>query len=227
MSGPRGTLPAGALLLAALLPLGGCQTKSSAPPILSVEKHDCSASPEIARAAPLPVEQRKDSGDGGKMEPDEPLTLTIDRSSPCLDFGDAGRSLYGIVALPQLDGSYVVRVAAEPSQTGIFSPHLVLLDAAGRQVREIDRGSFLFRGEKLTTQFWAHPDERYLVVASDPDGVGKQVNRLESQANSTVIAMPGGVLYLGIGNDQRVNLTYSYGGVVTLLARPPESAKKQ
>lgn len=220
---PATLLPA-ILVLAALLPLAGCRTDSGPPPILSVERSDCTAQPETARAVPLPLEKRQDPQDSGRLEADRPLSLTIDRSSPCLDLGAAGRSLYALVALPGAAESYIVRVAAQPSEHGLFSPHLVLLDDAGARLREIDRESFLFRGSRLTAQFWAHPEERYLVVASDPAGVGKQVDRLASQANTTVVGLPGGVFYLGAGSDRRVELTYSYGGVVTLQAVPPASA---
>jgi hypothetical protein len=94
-------------------------------------------------------------------------------------------------------------------------------------LREIDRDSFLFRGSRLTAQFWAHPEERYLVVASDPARVGTSVDRLASQANTTVVGLPGGLFYLGAGSERSVGLTYSYGGLVTLLATPPARAAAQ
>jgi hypothetical protein len=134
-----GAVPLLAALLLAALPLAGCRTDPGPPPILSLERNDCTTRPETARAAPLPLEKRSDSKDGAGMTADEPLTLAIDRSSPCLDLGDAGRSLYGIVALPRLEERYIVRVAAQPGEAGIFSPHLVLLDEAGARLREIDR----------------------------------------------------------------------------------------
>ncbi len=227
MNGPR-PIAARALLLAAVLAaLAGCRSAPSAPPILAVEARDCTAEPVTPGARPLPLSDPAPGGAVAVGDEGEPLSLTVGGKSRCLELGEAGRSLYEVVELPAADRRFVVRVAAEPSGAGLFAPHLLLLGEDGRTLRAVERESFLFRGRRLTVQFWARPEERYLVVASDPEQVGSTIQRITGRTDTMVGVTPTATFIVGRGDEETSHLTYSHGGTVTLVARPVTAAGSQ
>lgn len=218
MSGAiRGT--AVSLLLVAALGLAAC-AKPQVPPILEVARSDCTPTPDRATAAVLLPPAAIDVDDPASTHPDRPLEMTIDGESPCLEGDEGLRSLYGLAALPQEEDPYLVRVTAEPGDEGFFAPRLLLLDEAGRPLREIAPETFVFRGLRLTGQFRVQPEERYLVVASDPSSVGEREERLNSSVETHYIMFaPGAMIAYPVASDERVGLVRSHGGHVTLLAR--------
>lgn len=207
------------LLLIAALGLAAC-AKPQVPPILEVARSDCTSMPDRATAAVLLPPAAIDVDDPASTVPDRPLEMTIDGDSPCLQGDEGLRSLYALAALPQEEDPYLVRVTAEPGDEGFFAPRLLLLDEAGQPLREIAPENFVFRGLRLTGQFRVQPEERYLVVASDPASVGVREERLASRVDSyQVMLSPVWFSEIRIGRDERVGLVRSHGGHVTLLAR--------
>jgi hypothetical protein len=190
----------------ALLALSACVAPP--PPIVSLEGRDCTREPNLATAASL------------SLDPNKALTVKLDGSAACLQTGEGSRSAYAIFQLPQSTDEYVVAVASAPLGRGLFSPHLLMLDANGSVLRELPRDSFLFHGPSLSAGIRARPAERYLIVASDPETVGRNVSQLAG--NTQVTAGSSGLVYFQIhtGSETTNTYTYAHNGTVTVFAHP-------
>lgn len=198
------------ILGVALTLLSACAHKTPPqPPILSLAtERACASTPDTTRAEPLTLSSEKDA----------PVTVAIGQDSACLQSGDV-KSLYGVVALPATGEEYVVSVASEPLGESIFAPRLLLLDDKGAVQREIRRDAFMFRGGALTALIRVRGSDRYLVIASDPDGVGKNVSRVQGATQANVVSNGMMGFVVNTGSETKTNLTYSHGGSVKVMAR--------
>ena len=196
-----------------LLLLAACATPLPAvPPELSLDGHVCASSPALASAQPVPFDAEKN------------VSAELD-ASVCLNAGDGTRSTYAVFKLPEVETPYLLRVASAPLGQTILSPRLVLLDADGRVLRERSRDTFLFHGPALYTALRAHPEERYLVVASDPATVGRKVSYVAGSVQQNM-APAGPVIFLYYtGNEQTNSLVYAHNGKVTVSAQPLPKAE--
>ncbi|MCQ8780102.1 hypothetical protein NQU49_26245, partial [Escherichia coli] len=77
----------------------------------------------------------------------------------------------------------------------LFSPKLLLLDAAGQPLRTVTREQAQFRGNSLTLLTQIHSDERYAVVASEPLSIGQVGQRIQSSLSA--VATSYGSIYTG------------------------------
>lgn len=200
---------AASILLPALL--AGCATDGTLPPapILSLGDRICSAAPELVRAQRLELPSRK------------PQTLTIDSESPCLDTEPDGRSSYAVFALPESAQPYQMDVASTPTGLSLFSPRLLLTDAGGAVIRTVGRSQFQFRGGSLHAVVRMSGAERYVVIASDPQGIGETRQRIQTSTSATVTAV--GTFYSG--NEAANTFTNAHNGVISVALRAlPEDA---
>lgn len=193
-----------------LVVLGGCATSKSQPAILSLPSVvSCQAAPDLTAAVPL----------GFNPEKEEAVTVTIDAGSHCLEPSPGARSLYSILALPQAGQPFVVLVASAPQGESIFAPRLILLDAKGAISRQVPAEDFMFRGSALSALIRVHENERYLVVASDPQTVGQRTESVQGSTSTQMMPMAGGYFWASSGRETKSDLTYSHGGTVKVAAR--------
>lgn len=196
--------------------LAGCQaTAPDLAPLVQIAPVSCSAEPDIARAHPLPFDAEKKA---------EPARLTIEEKSPCLD-EDGTKSLYEVIALPDISYPIIVTVRSLPSTSGILAPRIVLLDKAGKRLRELDREAIHFRGTALTAMLRTRPEERYLVVASDPEVVGSDISRVQGAVNQQMVS--SGVVTFAVytGSESTANMTYAHNGTIQVSARSIPTAQ--
>lgn len=193
--------------------LAACAQEKGPAPILSVSKTNCLTELTLASAKPLAL----------SAEETVPLELLVSSASPCLETSEGVRSLFELVQLPEHAQPFSVRMAAVPSSTGLFAPQLTLLDAEGLPVRQIPEEKFLFRGPKLTASTMIAGDERYLLIASNPEVVGDRTQRTSSVINQY---QSGGPIYFTVrtGSEFTKSVTYSHGGNITVTAQTVDTS---
>lgn len=209
-------MPKWLLCLCAAAALAGCKTATpDLAPLVQIAPASCSVEPSIARAHSLPFDTEKKP---------EPVRVTIEEQSPCLDEGGT-KSLYEVFALPELSYPIIVTVRSLPSTSGILAPRLMLLDKDGKRVRALDREAVHFRGTALTAMLRTRPDERYLVVSSDPEVVGDDISRLQGAVNQQVVST--GVMAFSVytGSESTASMTYAHNGTIQVSARPVPTAE--
>ncbi|MDO8838507.1 MAG: MalM family protein [Parvibaculum sp.] len=205
-----------ALPALAALALAGCETtQPGPPPIVQIAPSNCSESPSLARAQSLPF----DAEDKKKPE-----RVTIDAGSPCIE-RDGAKSLYRILALPAPGEPYMVTLRSLPGQNSIFAPQLALLDAEGAETRRIDREALLFRGQALSAVLRIRDEERYLVIASDPQLVGQDIARLSGRTHQQMISTGTAMFAVYTGSESTTQMTYSHGGTIDVSATPIQNAR--
>jgi hypothetical protein len=153
---------------------------------------------------------------------EKPSVVSITALSPCIE-DKVGRSLYALFALPD-GGPYTVSLSSVPLGRSLFAPRARLLDAQGGVLHELPASSFLFRGTNLTALYRSHPDERYLVVTSDPSSVGKPLQRLHEAVQSTYVSTGYVSAVIYTGSDIATNTTWAHNGevVVGLVSDSPK-----
>jgi hypothetical protein len=182
------------------------------PPELSLDGYACAARPELAGAPLVPFEAGKN------------VTADIGVGA-CLEPKGSARSSYVVFQLPEVAEPYLVRVTSMPLGETILSPRLLLLDVDGNLLRERARETFLFQGAALYTSLRAHPEERYLVIASDPATVGQEMTHISGSVQQN-IASAGLVTFIYYtGNDQKRALIYAHNGRVIVSAQPLPKAE--
>lgn len=191
--------------------LGGCATQQPAPPpLLDLSALHCGGAPVLTAAAPLAY-------DPGKHRNETSAELTA--ASSC--FKDStGASLYVTYALPAAPPPYLVRVDSEPEGATLLALRVLLYGADGSLKREFSRRQIVFRGSALSVIFRAHPDERYLVVASDPRAVGQRLTQLRDATRGTAVAAYPVFFTVYSGTDATVKNTLSQNGRVAISLQP-------
>lgn len=202
-------------VLAPTLVLAACAVKPPPAPILSVDAQTCQAKPDLGTATSLSYNSDEETS----------VTQSIDAATPCFVPFRGAKSLYRLFLLPVTDAGYVVSVASSPLGTGVFAPHVTLLDATGAPLREIAREKFIFRGNNLTALFRSHAGERYLLVASDPDSVGQSIERITESRTSNMMAAGRAFLTVNTGDDVTNNYVYAHNGQITVTISATDSAK--
>jgi hypothetical protein len=205
----------------ACLALAACATPAPPPPpLLAVSGADCSATPDLSKAASLQLPAK--AGD------EKPVAVTFDGETACLLSAAGSKSFYRIFALPSDAPPYTILISSQPFGYGIFAPHLMMLDNAGAVTREIKSGAFVFRGNELTALLRSHAEERYLLVASDPDSLGKQFARITEQTQVYAGSTGTAIYEIHTGTDTNNQLIYTANGKVSVtlaLLPPPQKPK--
>jgi len=184
-----------ALSLGALLT--GCTPPP--PPTTSIADRACIAMPDLTSATALDLPTRQ-------------VRVTLDGTAPCIETNDT-RSVYTVFRLPEADGEYLLSLTSAPLGEGLFYPRVTALGANGNVLREIPRDSFVFRGNTLSLGLRMRPEEKYLLVMSDPENTGQNISRIEEAVTATTYAV-GAVVYSGASTT--ANYTYAYNGVITV-----------
>jgi hypothetical protein len=208
---PRSGVTISALLsLPILLLAGACASNgASAPaPTVSLTSQTCTALPDLANAHALTLENATEAA------------VTLDGGGPCLQDTKGNKSLYAVFRIPPASSPYQITVASEPLGTGLFSPHVLMLDDQGKVLREIPRDSFLFHGKDLSVSLRAHPGEVFLIAASDPQSVGQQVSQISEDTSTTmVMAGPYTAVPITHGSDTTSTHTYAHNGTVKVTLK--------
>jgi len=200
-------LKVGAVLALAMLTACGGGSPPP-PPLLSLDGRSCAPEPDLARALPL------------TLVPVKPTTVALDTSTACWEPAGGSKSAYVAFQLPEAPQDYLVTVQSVPVGLTLFSPRLLVLDADGKPLREVPRDSFQFHGALLSTSIRAHQGERYLVVASDAQSIGKSESRIASSTSVSTSCLKGGCINIYAGHEASSTQVYAYSGSITVTAQP-------
>jgi hypothetical protein len=184
---------------------GGSPT---APPLLSLDGRSCAPEPDLARALPL------------QLVPVKPTTVALDTSTACWEPPAGSKSTYAAFQLPEAPQEYLVTVQSVPLGLTLFSPRLLVLDSAGKPLREVPRDGFQFHGTLLSTSIRAHHGERYLIVASDAQSIGKSESRIASSTSVSTTCLTGGCINIYAGHETSSTQVYAYSGSINVTAVP-------
>lgn len=185
--------------LLACLTVVACTAAPAPPPVTSLRERDCSARLVLATAHSVPFGS------------DQATTTILDGQGLCLNAGIT-KSSYAVFRLPNAVPPYLVMVTSEPRGRALLSPRLMILNAQGELSREISRDAFMFQDDSLYVGFRTHPGERFVIVASDPGTVGRQVSQIMGFADS--------VDYFPLGHESTRSFIYSHNGRVIVSAQP-------
>lgn len=193
-------------VLALMLGLAGCVPPP--PPITSLDGRLCTPAPDFTAAHALQL--------GATA-----VSIPFDQNSPCWQSSDGKKSAYAVFALPNNTEPYLVGVTSTPIGQALIIPHLYLLDGFGNRLRDMPRDAFMLHGSSLYLGIRVYPDERYLLVASDPDTLGGQGSQLwDGVAASTYATGNGGFVTVHTGFEVNQNFTYAVNGTITVSATP-------
>jgi hypothetical protein len=208
----------GLLSIACLVLLSACATNMAVPPLLALplDGRACATQPDLVAARALALATNK------------AVTVVVDDKAPCLADSSGQPSVYAIFTLPQAMEEFLVAVTSVPQGQTLFVPRVMMLDEAGRQLREVSRDTFVFHGPALYLGLRVRPAERYLVVASDPKFVGQQVSHIQSATMSNTYGTftAAGAIYVNIntGSEAALDYTYAHNGSITVAATPVPKA---
>jgi hypothetical protein len=204
-----------AIGLLSLVGVSACAMTEGPPPLLGLdfEGKTCAAFPDFARAKDLVVAT------------DKPITAKIDENTPCLVDGSGERSAYAVFGLPSSQEEYLVSVTSVPQGQTLLSPRVMMLDFMGGLLREVSNDSFTFRGTGLAIALRVRADERYLVVASDPESVGQEVSMIRSATMTTVVTTGYAYVPINTGSESEISHTFAHNGSIIVAATPIPKVK--
>lgn len=200
---------------AAMLLAAGCATAPPPPPpMVDLQAENCVSKPEIGHAITMVLDKNQEGG----------ATTEIGAGSPCFEQQGA-KGLYAVFALPQETSPAIVTISSIPLGSGVFAPHVVLLDEQGAPLREIARDKFQFHGTALSTLFREHPEDRYVLVVSDPSAVGQSFTKVTETTSQYVGTTGTAVFILYTGDDYSNGFVYTHNGTITVSVAPVPNTK--
>lgn len=194
-----------AIALASIL--ASCATVAPMQPILRLDGRNCTAAPTLDADNVTPLIFEK------------PLTLNLDQDARCIAAPDGKRSTYVILALSDRTEPYVIGVTSAPRGAALFSPRLLILDAAGTILRERHRDAFMFHGTTLYAGMRAYPGDRYLMIASDPASVGQQVSQIIGTTQARAVPAGRGIFFMHSGSERGQSAVLTHNGSLTVTAQ--------
>jgi hypothetical protein len=190
----------------------GCATKPPVPPLLAFEMRNCASAPDYISGTPVLLAEKA-------------VTVSLDENTACFQISPGMNSAYASFRLPEVPREYLVSVISAPVGQGLFSPHLQVLDANGKVLREIGRDAFVFHGPSLYAGLRIHPNERYLIVASDPASVGQEVSQIVGATQVATSGANGIFFQVHTGTETTSTYVYALNGSVIVEAQPVPMAK--
>jgi hypothetical protein len=195
-----------ALLLLALLP-AACETVAGPPPVFTLDDRRCHSEPRLDDAV--------DVGATG-----DPVSINLDATAACLQNADGKRSTYVVFRLPEAAEPYILGVKSTPWGYALLPPRLTLLDAERAVSRERPHDAFMFQGSSLYTGLRARPEERYLIVASEPRMTGQNVSQIASQTHAHMVSTGAAFFVMHTGSEANRTFYYSHNGTVIITVKP-------
>lgn len=196
-----------AACLLSVLTVVGCATPAP-PAVTSLDGRQCGTTPTLEGAHIV------------AFNPERTLTINLDATAACLQTADGSKSTYVVFRLPEATDSYILGVTSAPWGQALLSPRLVLLGADGKVLRERASESPTFHGSSLYAGVRARPEERYLVVMSDPRSAGQYVSQIIGSTQTTMAGTGAAFFYIHTGSEANRVFIYAHNGMLTVTARP-------
>jgi hypothetical protein len=103
-------------------------------------------------------------------------TAAVGPEAPCLRRAPGVGSPYAVFALPGSGEAASVAAGGVVEPYRLFAATVSTIDAGGQVIRTFAAGDMRRRGQTLAVVFVPRPEERYVVVAADPDKVGRALS---------------------------------------------------
>lgn len=201
------------LAIATVAPaLTGCATvEPPRPAVLSYDRTDCAASPDLASATSLVPEKNTAVWTKGVL---------VSATTQCI-IHNGVRLPYVVFALPPAGQAKLIELGSVLGSASIFAPDVALLNGSGKVTRSFHPDSYMFRTGLYSVQFVPQSEERYALVTSNPALVGRKHDTIVAGVSSTYIYTGYGGMNWRSGNEAALSQAFSYDGVVQAkLFRP-------
>jgi hypothetical protein len=152
------------------------------------------------------------------------VTFEFDVGAPCLRANGERAGLYAPFRLPQRTEEMMLTVRSLPVGRTLLAPRVLLLDAAGREVRRVEADAFLFRGQGLAALVRLRPEEAFVVVGSTPSLAGLSIDRLQTDIRTNVLVIGRAVVSSIQGIESTRQIVFAHNGRVALETKPMEAA---
>ncbi len=194
--------------LAAFLPMRLLAHDATPELLTDLANRTCADAVDLTSAMPLVYEGKE-----------KEIEFTITAAAPCVTLSGQ-LALYAVFRLPTLNRPDIIAVDSEALAPIMFAPHLLLLDAQGAIKRDVSRDMVMFHGRDLRVLVRSHPDETYLVIASDSGLVGKSVSRIDDSTSMFPAGGPGLMVMVHTGSESTNVLSFSHTGKVEITLSP-------
>jgi len=184
--------------------LAGCASAPAAPALEVFAPLECAQSPELAGAISLVPEKEKKVW---------VVDHAINAASPCLEW-EGAKGPYAIFALPSGTPSGPIEIGAALEAQRVFSPHVVMLDAAGAPVRSFTPEQYHVRSDTYSVQFLPQGKERYMLVTANPARIGTAYEGIRTGTSNTYIYTGYAAMSWTSGTETSLSSRFSYDGVI-------------
>lgn len=142
--------------------------------------------------------------------------------SGCLELNGA-RGPYVVFALPEQAWPAPIEIGSSLEGLRIFSPHIVLLDADGKESRSFTPEHYHLRSFFYSVLFQQQPGERYALVRSNPARIGTSYEGIRTGISTTIIYTGYGATAWNTGLESHISSAFSFSGTVRAnVYRPPK-----
>jgi hypothetical protein len=154
-----------------------------------------------------------------------PQVLRMDASRRCGFRRDGSVATYVVLALPAFERPWSLRLESLIEDQRLFAPEVATLDADGQVLRRLPLDRFAMRGDRLQAHLFfaaADADERYLLLRSAPEAIGRAERQMVSRSFFIPVLnaiLP--ILYVQ-GTERERQFIYSHDGLVQVQARSQE-----
>ena len=192
--------------------LTGCATvEPPRPAVLSYDRTDCAASPDLASAASLAPEKNTAVWTKGVL---------VSATTPCI-LHSGVRLPYVVFALPPVGQAKLIELGSVLGSASIFAPDIALLDGSGKVTRSFHPDSYMFRTGLYSVQFVPQAEERYALVTSNPALVGHKHDTIVAGVNNTYLYTGYGGMNWRSGSEAAMSRAFSFDGAIQAkLFRP-------
>jgi hypothetical protein len=207
------------LVAAPVLLLQACASAPPPPPpsvaVLTLSNKTCTKDPVLKDAISLTPADKKSQYE---------ISTLVDAGKPCLT-SDNTSSNYVVYALPEHGDNHVITVGGVQEPLRTFAPSVSLLDADGKVTRAFADDRFAVLGNTLGVQFRPTPQERYILVHSNPVLVGKSISTVETRLNTGMGYAPATPYHYGYsyqterGVEGKHDRVYSHEGYVSVIVQ--------
>lgn len=188
--------------------LAGCASGARfSSPVTKFAGVSCLAQPDLASATSLDFKKKKKFNE---------LSVPVVETSKCLSTA-SGNTPFQLFALPGVIENRVFEIGSAVEPLRVFSPDIATLDVSGNVVRRFSKDQFAFRGGVYSVQLRALENEKYVLVTTAPEAVGKFFDSIQTSTSTTTVYTGFGASNWTSGVDQNYTRAFSYEG--TIIAR--------
>ncbi|MVZ96705.1 hypothetical protein EUU23_03165 [Sphingorhabdus sp. IMCC26285] len=176
-------------------------------PVTKFAGVNCLAKPDLTTATSLEFKKKKKFNE---------LSVPVVQTSKCLSTAN-GDTPFQLFAIPGVTQNRVFEIGSAVEPLRVFSPDIATLDGNGNVVRRFSKDQFAFRGGVYSVQMRALENEKFVLVTTAPQEVGKFFDSIQTSTSTTSVYTGFGAANWTNGVDRNYTRAFSYEG--TIIAR--------